>query len=167
MGLQRVGHDWALVSSNQSPQMWQVLLVACSQVLCPLLPGLRHPGGSILEGFVDSMKIPWASSNQTQGPRFPWMELWPTYFMSMACLIFQVQEDECSAFSPREWSISFRKLIRLYILALGHQRREKKNSLKQHVSCLIKFYYYYYIWVCENEKSISVLHRHSFIGSEL
>ena len=144
----------------------------CYRILFPSLPGLGHPGGFISEGefipegFLDSVQIPWASPNQTHSPRFPWMELWPMYLHVNGLSHFP---------DPRRWMLNvftegmeyfFQEVNKIIYFSLGALEKGKKNSLKQHVSCLIKFYYYY-IWVCEKEKSISVLCRHSFIGSEL
>lgn len=37
----------------------------------------------------------------------------------------------------------FQEVNQIVYFSLGALEKGKKNSLKQHVSCLIKFYYYY------------------------
>lgn len=37
----------------------------------------------------------------------------------------------------------FQEVNKIVYFSLGALEKGKKNSLKQHVSCLIKFYYYY------------------------
>lgn len=138
----------------------------CCHSLSPCLPVLGHWGASIPEVPVGATRIPHEAPDGTPSLEIPGGPVAHTPSCQGPVSFPRSRRMDAQHLRPGNGGcISSRNLIRLYMFASGHWRR-KKNSLQQHVSCLIKFYDYY-IWVCEDEKSISVLHHHGFISSEL
>lgn len=93
---------------------------------------------------VGATQISEEAPDETPSLDFPGWTCGSHTFPSRTCLISPLQEDGRSAFASREWrAYFFQEFNKIVYVCLRALKKRKKNSLQQHVSCLIKFYYYY------------------------